>query len=203
MVYFIAPGSIWAQLSNVFFLSSGIFTDLLVIRMSLTFAYTFLLICGILGLPSWEDSFSGWNGKIAVDIIIWSIVNIVVVHGSGVVRLYYDERRIESLTNDQEKLWRYIYRHSGLSKGRFKHLVVPTLKLLTFEEGESIHIVDNFYIILDGMVKADVAHLETMDVTHKIKMFSGEMFPLIHMYLNYMPRENFFGRSGMTCVASS
>jgi hypothetical protein len=204
MVSFILPGSIWAQLSNFFFLSSGLFNDLLVIRMSLTLAYTFLFICGVLGLPSWDESFTGWDGKIAVDIIIWSIVNIVVVHGSGVVRMYYDERRIEALTDDQEKLWRYIYRHSGLSKAQFKHLIVPTLKLLTFEEGESIPILDNFYVILDGMIKADVAHLETPDATHaKVKMFSGAMFPLVHMYLDYMPRQNFFGRSAMICVASS
>jgi hypothetical protein len=171
--------------------------------MSLTLAYTFLFICGVLGLPNWKDSFSGWNGEIAVDIIVWSTVNIVVVHGSGVIRMYYDERRIESLTDDQEKLWRYIYRHSGLSKAQFKHLIVPTLKLLTFEEGESIPIMDNFYVILDGVIKADVAHLETTDVIHKIKMFSGEMFPLVHMYLDYMPRLNLFGRSAMICVASS
>jgi len=117
--------------------------------------------------------------------------------------MYYDERQINLETDEQEMLWRYIYRHSGLSKARFRSLILPTSELVTFKEGEHIPCTEHFYIILDGLVKTDVIHDEVPNVKHKIKMTSGEMFPLVHMYLNYMPRESFFNRSAMKTTAAS
>jgi hypothetical protein len=195
MVTIMNPGSVLSQLTNFFFLASGLFNDLLVIRLCLTFAYGFLLISGVMGLPGWGESL--WTGRMSLDIVVWSILNIVVVHGSGVIRMYYDERHIDLDTEEQEMLWRFFYRHSGLSKAQFQALILPHLELTTFREGDTIPCLDHFYIILDGMVVFDVIHEETPHKTHKIRLASGDMFPLLHIYKNYMPLKSFFHRSAM------
>lgn len=195
MVTIMNPGSVFSQLTNFFFLASGLFNDLLVIRLCLTFAYGFLLISGAMGLPGWGESL--WTGRMSLDIVVWSILNLVVVHGSGVIRMYYDERHIDLDTEEQEMLWRFFYRHSGLSKAQFQALMLTHLQLKTFREGDILPIVDHFYIILDGMVAFDVIHEETPHKTHKIRLASGDMFPLLHIYKNYMPRKSLFHRSAM------
>ena len=92
------------QLMNFFFLSSGLFNDLLIIRICLTLAYTFLLLSGLLGLPSWAL----WTtGRIAPDVIVWAIINIVAIHESEVLRMYYDERPIRFEKEEHEMLWRF------------------------------------------------------------------------------------------------
>jgi hypothetical protein len=85
MANILEPSSLWSQISNTFFLLSGIFNDLLVIRVALTCAYMFLLIQATLGFPSFKDSFSKWSGNIGLDTMIWCIINILL-HGSGAVR---------------------------------------------------------------------------------------------------------------------
>ena len=117
------PGSLLSQFANFFFLASGLFNDLLIIRLCLVFAYGFLFIIALMGLPGWGDS-PLWTGRMAIDILVWSILNIVVVHGSGVIRMYYDERSINFPTKESEMLWRFFYRHSGLSKAQFQALVL-------------------------------------------------------------------------------
>ena len=52
MVTFMTPGSFLSQLINFFFLASGLFNDVLIIRLCLTFAYGFLLVNALLGLPT-------------------------------------------------------------------------------------------------------------------------------------------------------
>ena len=185
-------GSIVAQLMNVFFLSSGLFTDLLAIRICLTMAYLCLLISGLLGLPSMTEPLFG-TGRIAPDVIVWAIVNIVVVHGSGVIRMFYDERAINFETEELEMLWRFFYRHSGLSKAQFLDLIVPHVKLKTYREGEYIPCSNQFNIILNGTIHCDAIHHDNKE-KKKVMLASGEMFPLIHIYKHFMPHKSFFHR---------
>ena len=133
----------------------------------------------------------------ALDLVVWSILNLVVVHGSDVIRIYYDERRIEFETEEFEMLWRFLYRHSGLSKAQFQALVLPNLQLQSFREGGLIPCQDHFYIILDGMVLSDIVHEDHPSKKHKIRLASGDMFPLLHIYKNYIPRKAIFHRSAI------
>ena len=195
MVTFMTPGSFLSQLTNFFFLASGLFNDLLIIRLCLTFAYGFLLVGALLGLPTWGESL--WTGKMALDLVVWSILNLVVVHGSDVIRIYYDERRIEFETEEFEMLWRFFYRHSGLSKAQFQAMVLPHLQLQSFREGDHIPCQDHLYIILDGMVQSDIVHEDLPSKKHKIRLASGDMFPLLHIYKNYVPHKAIFHRSAI------
>lgn len=90
--------------------------------------------------------------------------------------------------------------------------------MMHFEPGQLIPTKDWFYIIYQGIVSADVAHV-TSGVNHSIRIYSGEMFPLVGfvslghdianhcfsthpkyfismlqeaMYVDYMPQENVF-----------
>jgi hypothetical protein len=200
MAVILQPSSLWSQISNLFFLLSGVFNDLLVLRVTLVFAYVFLLVQALLGFPSWSNSFAPWSGNIGLDTVIWCTIN-VFLHGCGVARMYYDERHIP-LTEEQEALWRYVYRHSGLSKAQFKSLIAPELKLQMFERGEAIPTADHFYVIFDGIVGAHVKHLGS-GVKREIRMFSGEMFPLEHLYIDYVPQESVFTRSRLRPVAET
>ena len=188
-------GSIPIQLMNSFFLASGLVNDLLIIRICLTLAYSCLLISGLLGLPSWGEPLFA-TGRIAPDTIVWAVVNIVVIHGSGVIRMYYDERSIEFEREEHEMLWRFYYRHSGLSKAQFLDLIVPHLELRTYQEGDPIACTTDFSIILDGSVRCDIVHVDDSHA-QEIVLVSGDMFPLIHIYKNFMPHKSFFHRSAI------
>lgn len=177
MVTILQASSLWQQSCSFFFLSSGFFNDLLVIRVALTIANLFLLVTGSLGHPRWNNSFRS-SGAIAVDTIFWSTLNLLI-HGLGVIRILYDERTIE-LTEEEEALWRFIYRHSGLSKAQFQTMLCPDVELVQFQKGDSIPVTGNFYIVLDGVVAAVANQVGT---TKKCSMplVSGEMFPLQYM----------------------
>jgi hypothetical protein len=78
------PGAIWQQLANAFFLSAGLFNDLLCVRTSLTMSYVFLFITGWMGAPRWSDSFNP-TGFVSVDTIVWAVLNLFV-HFNSVMR---------------------------------------------------------------------------------------------------------------------
>lgn len=196
MIIVMKAGGITIQLMNFFFLASGLFNDLLIIRICLTIAYLFLLISGLFGLPVWGESLSGGTGRIAPDVIVWSIVNIVVIHGSGVIRMYWDERKIKFEKEEQEMLWRFFYRHSGLSKAQFLDLIIPHLQLKTYRLGDPIPSTTNFNIVLDGSIMCDVTHVDHRD-GQQVMLASGDMFPLIHIYKYFMPQKSFFHRSAI------
>lgn len=114
--------------------------------------------------------------------------------------MYYDEREI-NLTEEEAALWRYIYRQSGMSKAEFKGLICPTLQLLSFDKGDAIPTANWFCIIYDGIVNAEVAHKSGVD--RKIEMYSGEMFPIEHLYLEHMPQESHFSRTRIKPIAAT
>lgn len=200
--YIFPPGSCWAQISNIFFFASGFFNDLLCIRLALVFAFFFLGVQAALGLPFWEFSFGPFTA-FCPDILVWASLNLFLVHGPAVLVMYWDERDVShTLSDDQKKLWRFIYRHSGLSMGQYAHLIAPTLELKSFKAGENVPVSDYFYVILDGMFEADIKHHDHPDDVQRIQMYSGELFPLVHMYNDYMPTDNFFGKQNMKPFAA-
>ena len=115
--------------------------------------------------------------------------------------MYYDEREIH-MTEEQEALWRYIYRHSGLSKAQFQYLICPTLQLQTFRKGSPIPTNDWVYIVYDGIVESKVAHL-TSGVVQNVEMFSGELFPIENVYMDYCSHERIFRRRRMHPIAAT
>ena len=85
------PLSLWIQISSLAFFLAGHFTDLLVIRIFLCFAYLFLLLNSI----ALVDSFAVC--KVSIDGVLWSLLNLYV-HLSTVIRLVVDEKPV-SLTS--------------------------------------------------------------------------------------------------------
>ena len=67
------------------------------------------------------------------------------------------------------------YRHSGLSRAQFHHLLKPQLELKSYSAGDPIPTKDYFYVIRDGVVAGDVAHLAS-GLQRSIRMYSGEMY---------------------------
>lgn len=189
------------QLASLFFTSSGVFNDLLVIRACLTLGFIFLLVFACMGPVSFKDSFQ-FQGEIAVDTIIWSVINILI-HGCLVVRMYWDERPVKNVSEEQDALWRYIYRHNGLSKMQFQSIIAPHLQLLTFEQGEIIPTDDMFYIILDGEVRAQVREINSEQPAYSIEILSGEMFPIQHLHAKYLTQATIFSRRSINPVAAT
>mmetsp|Transcript_11315 Transcript_11315/g.18207 ORF Transcript_11315/g.18207 Transcript_11315/m.18207 type:complete len:407 (-) Transcript_11315:67-1287(-) len=170
-------GSIWQQFSSFFFLTAGLFNDLLCVRTSLTMSYIFLVIVGFMGAPRFMNSFQP-TGIVSVDTIIWAVLNLFV-HANSVYCMLRDERNIE-LTEDEETLWRMIYRHSGLSKLQFKVKLCPHVEVVNCKAGEELDMA-YFYIILDGVIGAEAFNGNTGQ-KHVFPMCSGQAFPLQHIY---------------------
>ena len=94
--------------------------------------------------------------------------------------MLHDERHIE-LTEDDDALWRFIYRHSGLSKLKYITKLAPGIKMVQFKAGERINTKGIFYIILDGVICAETYNGNT-GRKHTFPMLSGQMLPLQHIY---------------------
>lgn len=103
----------FGQLASASFLFVALFSDVLLIRLFLTFAYVFLLLGATTGHPGWKDF--DLNNSVAVDGIIWASI-CLLLHGFALCRLVYDERPIKFKTPDEEQLWRFFYRRSGMKR---------------------------------------------------------------------------------------
>lgn len=134
-----------------------------------------LFINAIVGSPLWPD-LKGQDGTIAVDLLIWSVINIYV-HGCSLWCLLLDEQDVE-LTEDEEALWRLFYRAGGLSRRLFHSIVACHLKVVEFDPGQEIPAKDDFYIIYQGQVKIEVFGINGLTRESNRIMFSGEMFDL-------------------------
>jgi hypothetical protein len=93
--------------------------------------------------------------------------------------MFHDERNIE-LDDDHEALWRFIYRHSGLSKLQFKTKLCPHVNVIDVKPGQELD-MKCFYIILDGVVAAEAFNGNT-GRKHTFPLLSGQTFPLQHIY---------------------
>ena len=113
MVEIRQPGSVFSFLSGVSFTVASLFSDILLIRISLLCAYVFLLATGALGIPSWPGVSS--DGAIGLETIVFSSINIVT-HGLAIARLIYDERKIRFGDEREEQMWRFLYRRGGFER---------------------------------------------------------------------------------------
>ena len=116
----VLPGGPFAQLSNIAFFLAAVFGDLLLLRFFLSMAYVFLLISAALGQPRWPYVDS--NGNIFIDTIVWATLS-GALHIVSLVRLILDERRIKFKTEDEEQLWRFFYRRSGMGRLEMKQVL--------------------------------------------------------------------------------
>lgn len=115
-----APGGIFSFLAALSFTFSSLFSDILIIRVSLLFAYIFLLITGALGNPLWPGVEG--DGAISLETIVFSAIN-VVTHATAIARLLYDERAIRFDGEDEERLWRFLYRRGGFERLEARHVI--------------------------------------------------------------------------------
>lgn len=116
----LTPGGPLQQLSNASFFLAALFGDILFIRFFLAMAYVFLLTTGALGFPSWPSASS--TGNVAVDIIVWASLS-GSLHLLAFLRLLADERGISFKSEDEEQLWRFFHRRSGMGRLEFKQVI--------------------------------------------------------------------------------
>ncbi|KAL4430842.1 hypothetical protein ABPG75_006098 [Micractinium tetrahymenae] len=114
------PGGPAAQLANLSFFLAALVSDVLLIRFFLVSAYLWLLVSACLGLPKWPAMES--TGGLAVDTIIWACL-CLCFHGLSLFRLLFDERRIRFKSEDEEQLWRFMYRRGGMPRLEFKQVL--------------------------------------------------------------------------------
>jgi hypothetical protein len=170
MVAINTPFSIWIQLMSLSFFSAGVFSDLLIIRLCLSLAYSLLFLDAMLGSPLWPEIISPHS--IQPDGIFWGLANMYV-HISGVICLLRDERGVD-MNEDQEALWRLFYRTGGLSQMLFYRSVVKDMTLQTFKATEHIPTDKWFYIIYRGTVELRVPDGKTIVSSRQAQ--SGQMF---------------------------
>jgi hypothetical protein len=164
------------NLASAFYLLGGAYRDLLLIRIFLTFAYSFLIAFHfyINNKTNWEQ-------------YLWSFC-CLYLHGSGAVRLLWDERPSPNvkLSEEHELLWRYFYRYSGVTRLLFQNHIAPIFELKTFQKGEELDPDNVFYIVLSGSVALDVEiHNEYYAFRCKKQSFvlgSGDKMHIKHLH---------------------
>jgi len=195
------PASIWGQLANFFFCMAGLTSDLLVVRLSLLVAYSFLLVQGATGYPFW-GSVVAEPHFVALDTLLWCVM-MIYVHGSACATLLLDERYVK-LSDDEAALWRMFYRYSGISRMVFKREILSMGSFREFRAGDCIvdekKITDevNLHIILDGMVDANITENGTKRL---VRLGSGGIFDF--KFLNLFRLGVGFHEQSMTVTATS
>lgn len=127
-MYIVTPGGPLAQLSNLSFFAAAIFGDVLLIRLFLTLAYVFLFAQAMCGQPRWPSVTP--TGALFLDTVLWAAAS-GTLHLVALVRLLLDERPVRFKTPEEEQLWRFFYRRSGMGRlemsavlryGRWRHV---------------------------------------------------------------------------------
>ena len=118
-----APG-VWNWASNVFLLMAGLFSDVLLIKLCLCWGFTFLFIHGVTGLPGATDGFAVDDRPrmIFVEMLVFSALNLFI-HGFGCFGLLYDERQIGLRNEEEERMWRFFLRRSGMERLEFLEVI--------------------------------------------------------------------------------
>jgi len=151
-----------SNISGIFLILAGLWTDLLVIRIFLSCGYIFNI---------------AFQSRVpSINMIVLGVVGLYV-HLSSAVRLVLDEGPIE-LNEEDELLWRVFYRSSGLSRLLFKKHISKYFQLVTLKKETKLNVEEYIFIILDGTVGAEIT------VNNKalpLTLVSGEVFGLKHM----------------------
>ncbi|PRW45226.1 blood vessel epicardial substance isoform X1 [Chlorella sorokiniana] len=134
MVEVLNPSSIWGQLANLCFLLSALFGDLLLIRICLFLAYSWMLVLALVGYPSWPSVFN--PDYVSIDGIVWAALNLIF-HGLAMLQLMWDERPIKFAGEEQEQLWRYFNRRCGMGRLEMQQ-VLKRAQRAEYQAGEVI-----------------------------------------------------------------
>lgn len=101
------------------------------------------------------------------------------LHGSAAVRLILDERPVSFDDDESEWLWRYFYRHSGVTPLLYQRHIGHRFRLQSFEANEALDPENYFYIALEGYARLVV---EMDGIDHEFDMASGYSFPVKHLH---------------------
>lgn len=198
MITLAQPLSIWMQLGSLCFTLGGLHGDVLVIRVFLVSAYTFLLINVIMGGPLWPYAV-GDSGSLRLDALLWAVLNLYV-HGSSLILFLCDEAKVQ-LSDEQAALWRLFYRTGGLSERIFYEVLVVNgnLQVVEFEAGEAIP-TDNFlYVLYQGSVTMLIQDPCAGVIMRQVG--KGEVFDFKH--LGMLNRSKYFQVTCIRCEAKT
>lgn len=176
MVSVMDPPGPWGQASSCCFFLGGLFADILLIRIFLFLAYTFLLTNALCGFPNWPNYQS--TGKIEISTIVWSCMNLIV-HGSAIVRLLSDERPINFKTENEKQMRAFFGRRGGMGSLEVKQ-VLKKGKFRKVKAGEKIldrlQAIDTFVLLIEG--KAHCIRNEKDGVSSTANFYSGMAFDI-------------------------
>ena len=176
------PLSLYNQLASFCFLLAGNFTDILLVRLCLSGAYICLLSAAVAGSPLWPHLWR--QHHLSVDGLCWGVI-CLYVHLCGVSNLLRDERSVqftrkgggegeEGSTEEDEALWRMLYRMGGISRLQFKDKILPQYVVRRYKYGTQLPTDTHFHIIYRGFVRLEV--LERGDVLYTFTYGSGALF---------------------------
>jgi hypothetical protein len=171
----VAWSSIYMQCSSFNFLMSGLFGDILCLRLFLSWAYLWLFINAVTGFPKFGDFFARDKHFILhIDVLIWSTVTLYV-HSSKLISLLRNEHKVTNLPPESLPLWRMLYRNWGLSELLFQQYVWPKFELVQYKKGDTIpDNDDSMYIVLEGVASAKI-HVKNKSNERNILLRSGEV----------------------------
>ncbi len=194
MVTVMDPPGPWAQASSCCFFLGGVFADILLIRIFLFLAYTFLLTTALCGFPNWPDYEA--TGRIEISTIVWSCMNLIV-HGSAIARLLSDERPVKFKTEDERQMRAFFARRGGMGALEVKE-VLKRGKFRKVKAGEKIldklQAIDTYALLMEG--KAHCIRREKDGRTSRANFYSGMTFDigLLNVFGVYI------GKCSFTCA---
>ena len=155
--YLIAPvPGVWGWSFNLCLFASGIFSDLLLIKVCLTLGFSFMLVHALTGLPSASDGIATDEPRILfLDMVAWASLN-ALLHGFGAYRLIRDERSVALRNEEEERVWRFFFRRAGMERLEFRE-VVRRGEFHTVAAGETIcrsdQLFQRFCLLIDGVAE--------------------------------------------------
>lgn len=180
------------QLANASFLVAALVSDVLLIRLFLCLAYLWLLISASLGLPKWPSMEP--TGGLAADTLTWACL-CLFFHGFSLTRLLWDERRIRFQTEDEEQLWRFFYRRSGMGRLEFKQ-VLKYGSWLRVQAGKPIMAAHEahlrFYVLVEGLASLQHAYhgvQEPPRLQYSGCCFDQNLLNLFGIYIHFEKNE--------------
>lgn len=172
-------GSIIIQFSSLCFLFASMFTDILLVRISLVLGNGLLFIQAMLGwplFPCWENS-----PNISIDSAFWGFIACLMNFWS-MLRLLMDEREIAFSRLEEEELWRFFFRKSGIPKLSFMSNILPLGAFIECDKDYEFtddDINNYFHLVVEGIVKIDT-DINGEPIGGFIFLGSGECFDICH-----------------------
>jgi hypothetical protein len=174
------PG-LWGWLFNFCLFFAGMFSDLLIVKLCLTFGFAFMLVHAVTGMPT-----AGAGGIAApmprvlpMDMLVFSAINLCV-HGFAAFRLIRDERKIELRNEEEERTWRFFFRRSGMERLEFKE-VVRRGSFKSYRAGDKIISGDEpmqqLCLLIEGAAEMHIAY-HALKPPYKRRVASGAFFDL-------------------------